>query len=62
MSAFLSDQKFTPKEVYQIFSTLVMSGVTACYLDTEKKPADSFLTLRCDDIDYQGAQQRPVPE
>ena len=61
MSAFLSDQGFTAQEVYQIFSMLVSSGVTACYLDTLHQPPNSFLPLRCDDIDYQGVAARTVP-
>lgn len=61
MSAFLADQGFTADECYQMFSMLVASGVTACYLDTYKRPPDTFLPLRCDDIDYQGAAKRSVP-
>lgn len=60
MSAFVSDQGFTPNEVYQMFSMLVASGVTACYLDALKQPSDEFLPLRCEDIDYQGAAERRV--
>jgi hypothetical protein len=44
-----------------MFSMLVASGVTACYLDTYHRPADTFLPLRCDDIDYQGSAKRTVP-
>jgi citrate synthase len=62
MSAFLSDQGFTAQEVYQMFAAMVASGVTACYLDTYKRPPDTFLPLRCDDIDYQGAAKRTVPD
>ncbi len=62
MSAFLSDQGFTPEEVYQMFAVMVASGVTACYLDTYQRPADTFLPLRCEDIDYQGPAARRVPE
>ena len=62
VSAFLSDFDFTPSEIYQLFSTLVASGVTACYLDTYKQPPNSFLPLRCDDIDYQGVPHRAVPD
>jgi hypothetical protein len=62
MSAFLSDQGFTAQEVYQMFAVMVASGVTACYLDTYKRPPDTFLPLRCDDIDYQGAAKRAVPD
>lgn len=62
MSAFLADQGFTPEEAYQMFAMLVASGVTACYLDTYKRPADTFLPLRCEDIDYQGPARRVVPD
>jgi len=61
VSAFLSDQNFAPQEIYQLFSMLVASGVTACYLDTFHQSPNSFLPLRCDDIDYQGAAKREVP-
>lgn len=62
VSAFLSDHGFTGQEIYQIFSMLVASGVTACYLDTYNRELDTFLPLRCEDIDYQGAASRPVPD
>jgi hypothetical protein len=60
VAAFFSDQGFSANEVYQIFSTVVMSGVTACYLDTVQKPNDSFLPLRCDDIEYLGQEKRNI--
>lgn len=62
MSAFLADQGFSADEAYQMFSMLVASGVTACYLDTYHRPADTFLPLRCEDIDYQGRPRRAVPD
>lgn len=61
ISAFISDQGFTPNEAYRIFSVLVASGVTACYVDTYNRPPETFLPLRCDDIDYQGVSSREVP-
>lgn len=61
MSAFLADQGFGPQESYQMFAMLVASGVTACYLDTMARPADSFLPLRCADINYEGPARRQVP-
>jgi citrate synthase len=60
VAAFFSDQEFTGDEVYQISTTAVMSGVTACYLDTVQKPNDSFLPLRCDDIEYLGREKREI--
>lgn len=62
MSAFLSDQGFSPQEVYRMFAAMVASGVTACYLDTYRRSPNTFLPLRCDDIDYQGAPRRAVPD
>lgn len=62
MSAFLSDQGFSAQEIYQMFSLLVMSGVTACYLDTLNRPSGAFLPLRCMDFDYQGKAPRVVPD
>lgn len=61
VSAFLSDQGFTAEEVYRMSATLVASGVTACYTDTRDKVPNSFLPLRCDDIEYEGKPARAVP-
>ncbi|WP_429885935.1 hypothetical protein [Geoalkalibacter halelectricus] len=62
VSAFFSDQGYSPKETYQICSVLIASGVTACYVDTYDRPPENFLPMHCDDIDYQGPPPRPVPE
>lgn len=61
ISAFLSDQNFTPQEAYRVCAVMVSSGITACYVDTFDRPPESFLPLRCKDIDYQGPPPRPVP-
>jgi citrate synthase len=60
MTAFLSDHDFNANEIYQIFTTLVMSGVTACHLEQKNKEPDSLLPLRCDDIKYSGKEYRPI--
>ncbi len=62
MSGFLSDQGITPEECYRIFSVLVASGVTACYVDTRDTAPNSFLPMQCEDIDYQGNPYRPVSD
>ncbi|HFE38481.1 MAG TPA: hypothetical protein ENK06_08740, partial [Gammaproteobacteria bacterium] len=51
-SAFLSDQGFSGQEIYRIKAMCVASGVTACFIDAYHKPAETFLPLRCDDIEY----------
>ena len=60
VSAFMSDQGFTPEEIYRIFQAVVSSGVTACFVDSSDRPPGSFLPLRCDDIDYQGQPPRSL--
>jgi hypothetical protein len=62
VAAFLSDHGFSGQEIYHMYTMLVASGVTACYLDTFRRPPDTFLPLRCDDIDYQGVPERAVPD
>ncbi len=62
MSAFLADQGFSPEEACRLCSAIVSSGVTACYVDTYERPPETFLPMRCDDIDYQGKPPRPVPD
>lgn len=61
MSAFFSDQGFTAEEAYRCLAVLVNSGITACYADTRDKSPETFLPLRCDDIEYNGISNRPVP-
>lgn len=61
VSAVLSDQGFSAQEIYQMFTCLVASGVTACYLENLNQPPEAFLPLRCEDIDYQGAASRSLP-
>lgn len=61
-SAFLSDQGYSPDEVYQFSVMCVNSGVTACYLDTKRQPPEGFLPQKCEDIDYRGKTPRLVPE
>lgn len=61
ISAFLSDQGFSPEDAYRLFATVVSSGVTACYVDDRSKPAGHFLPLRCDDVEYTGPASRSLP-
>lgn len=61
VSAFLADQGYTAEEGYGVAAVLVSSGVTACYTDTFGRPPESFLPLRCEDIEYTGKPPRSVP-
>jgi len=60
VSAFLSDHDLSPREIYQMCTIAVNSGVTACYLDTYNRPAGAFSPLRCDDVEYQGKAMRAL--
>ncbi len=60
--AFLRDQQWNRKQICRVTWGLVTAGVAACYSEAYDKPAETFLPLRCDDIEYRGAASRPVPE
>lgn len=60
MSAFLSDQGYSAQEVYRMFSSFVVSGVTACYTDTADRIEGGFSPLKTSDISYKGAAFRTV--
>ena len=59
-SAFMADQGFSPKELYQIKCLCVASGVTACYVDNLQHPENSFLPLQCDEVEYKGPAIRSL--
>lgn len=60
-SAFLSDQGFSPIEIYRIKSLMVASGVTACYIDYFDRPSKGeFLPQYCTDIEYTGPAIRDI--
>lgn len=59
-SAFMADQGFSPKELYQIKCLCVASGVTACYVDNLQHRENSFLPLMCDEIEYKGPAIRSL--
>lgn len=59
-SAFLSDQDLSGEKVSRICAVQVASGVTACYVDTMKRPAETFNALRCEDVVYEGPPPRKI--
>lgn len=58
ITAFLSDQEFTPVEIHALYAVCVESGLLACYREAVTNPPDSFLPLRVDDINYIGPPPR----
>ncbi len=61
VSAAMCDFDFSPQQAYLIFSMVVMSGVTASYVDSQSRTPYGYLPLHCNDIDYQGPERRAVP-
>lgn len=60
--AFLMDQGFDAAQIQVAGSLMVTAGVVACYMDALGKPPETFLPLRCDDIEYTGPAARTVPD
>ncbi|TQV84663.1 hypothetical protein FKG94_03835 [Exilibacterium tricleocarpae] len=60
VSAFLSDLDFSAQEVYRIFSAVVFSGITACYVDTADREPGHFAPLQVADIEYTGKEDREL--
>lgn len=61
MMAFLSDRGLTATEIYRLYALCVNNGIHACYAEAYDRTPESFLPMRCDDIEYQGQPYRPVP-
>ncbi|MCF6231211.1 MAG: hypothetical protein L3J62_10590 [Gammaproteobacteria bacterium] len=62
LCAVFSDHGFDPVHSDRMFSILVSSGVTACYVDAMSNPPESFFTQRCEDINYAGKAIRTLEE
>jgi len=60
ISAFLLDQAFSTEEVYRVCSLVVSGGVHACYSEAADREPESFLPMRCDDIEYCGVPERRI--
>jgi len=60
--AFLRDQQWNKNQICRLTSLVVTAGVTACYSEAYDKPAETFLPLRCEDVEYRGVVSRPVPD
>jgi len=60
MAAFLLDQDFTLAQIYEFFSIAVQAGALACYIEAMDRPAESFLPMRCDDVEYLGPPPRSI--
>ena len=57
-AALLADQGISPKEFYYQAGVIYSAGMMSCYTDAVKKPAGTFFPLRCESIEYSGAEPR----
>ncbi len=60
-TAIMLDFGWTLPQIQQVYAIVVTSGVAACYSEAYDNPPESFLPLRCEDIEYRGHAPRPVP-
>ena len=61
-SAFLLDQDFSPDDGYNIKAFAVVSGAIACHRNMAGQPSNSFLPMKCSDIEYTGVAIRAIGE
>lgn len=60
ITAIMMDYEFTINETEEISSCATASGILACYNSVKVLPDNSFLPLRCDDIQYKGKTIRSL--
>jgi hypothetical protein len=60
MCAFALDQGYTKTEMHRIISTCVNGGLHSCFAEGRDQASDSFLPLRCNDIEYTGPDERRI--
>lgn len=62
LAPFLLDQGLCGRDIYNICSMAVASGVLACYAEAANQAPESYFPLQCKDIEYRGASPRTVPK
>lgn len=60
MAAFASDQGYSKLEMHRMISTCVNGGLHSCFAESRDQVSDSFLPLRCSDIEYTGPEERQI--
>ena len=60
IGAFLADMGLNAEQAYDLFPSVVNSGVTACYVEQKSKPNDTYLPLTCNDVEYTGPAIRSL--
>ena len=60
MAAFGLDLGYSITELPRIITMCVSGGLHSCFSESRDQPSDSFLPLRCDDIEYTGPSERRI--
>jgi citrate synthase len=60
MSAFASDQGYNKLEMHRMITICVSGGLHSCFTEERDQLSDSFLPLRCNDIEYTGPTDRTI--
>jgi len=60
-TATMIDIGWSSSHIQQVYAIVAVSGIAACYSEAYDNPPESFLPLRCEDIEYRGHAPRPVP-
>lgn len=59
ITAFLADQGYDADEIHALYAVCVEAGLLACYREATAAPADAFMPMRVDDVEYAGPPPRP---
>jgi len=60
MARFL-DMGFMPKQIYRMLSLAFYTGVVPCYIEAFENESGTFLPIACEDILYEGVEERELP-
>jgi len=61
VAAWLLDLGFTPVQIYHIQTLLFYNGIFPCYIEAFENEQGTFLPIACEDILYEGRQERELP-
>lgn len=60
--AHLLDMQFSPKEIYRLLALAFYTGIVPCYIEAFENEPGTFLPIACEDILYEGREERAMPE
>ena len=61
LAAWLLDFGFSPTQIYHLQLLLFYTGILPCYIEALENEPGTFLPIACEDILYEGPEERDVP-